>query len=72
MMVVIGMRDAIAVKDVETMTMQTLMQTQCAAHVVVDVMSQYLVFPELDLYSDESKLRCSSNFDSRYPQLTIH
>lgn len=71
-MVVIGMRDAIAVKDVETMMMQTLMQTQCAALVVVDVMSQYLVFPELDLYSDENKLRYLSNFDSRYPLFTIH
>ena len=71
-MVVIGMRDAIAVKDVETMMMQTLMQTQCAALVVVDVMSQCLVVPELDLYSDENKLRCLSNFDSRYPLFIIH
>ena len=68
----IGMKDAIAVKDVETMMMQTLMQDQCAALAVADVMSQYLVFSDLDQYSDEIKLRCSSKFDPRYPMLTIH
>ena len=57
-MVVIGMKDAIAVKHVETMMMQTLMRTQCAALVGEDVKSQYLVFSDLDLYSDENKLRC--------------
>ena len=65
-MVVIGMKDAIAVKHVETMMMQTLMRTQCAALVVEAVMFQYLVCSDLDLYSDENKLRCLSNFDSRY------